>query len=383
MSHRRGGAKRVHDFELTLSQSPLAKLHIYYSLEAFCSKLIVAEECHGQSVGDLGEEELLNAVPLEDGPGKHFHCYLRTNNKFTITELRQLCTEAIYASEIIQDSIHISTIRNAEHWIKYITKEDTCPAFKGVSSAHFHFAYRAYEYVARNRSFDENSAFIRQFPNYLRIIREMHTAYWLARNTRQLLKAAATFVPDMAVPWVSQAYDAMRQSKHVLLIGDTGLGKSILNKYYCTTNRNLEGVVYLPCDQSGFEFSQVDGNTAVAVADDISLEYIVKHRQQLLRLLDGGLVSINPKCSAVRSFNCKAQFIFCSNYYGLVENDPAFHRRVQVIYANCKGFKEVDLSVVKIENDPVIVEDDDVIDISSESETDVNNDPDLEDFLPC
>lgn len=62
-SRKRGGKKKVVDFELTLARSTLYKEHVFYALEGFCENLVVSQERHHEDIGILGP------------PSEHFHCY--------------------------------------------------------------------------------------------------------------------------------------------------------------------------------------------------------------------------------------------------------------------------------------------------------------------
>lgn len=146
--------------------------------------------------------------------------------------------------------------------------------------------------------------------------------------------------PDLNVEWVQEAAQAYNEGKHLLISGQTGVGKSVLMRSLSAPNCASE-VVWLPCSISGFEFSGLSHTTRLAVADDINTEYFKTHHQSLLRLLDGGTVSINPKCQGIRQFYCTSRFLFCSNFEGLLDDDPALKRRIHEVSANgVQGFRE-------------------------------------------
>ncbi len=322
--------KAVKDFELTLAQCKLDKHHVYYALDELCLGLIVAQEVHHPcptfSEGQVEREN-------------HYHCYLQFEIGVTIEEIRPTIASTLGGGEAYEGSIHLSSLRNRVHWIKYCTKEDTTPLYRGVDASLFHFAYRMHDYICRNPKFNSLDVFIRQNIQYTNIIRKAHAEYHSDRTRKGLLETRTVY-PDVGVKWVREALEALYAGKHLLLWGDTGIGKSVTVKYFLEVKYQLQDVAYLPCGDNSFEFSQLDDNTCVAYADDINTDYLVKHRQCVLRLLDGGLCTINPKCDRIRQFTCKAQFIFASNYNCIECTDTAVLRRLCVIHAVGNGFSE-------------------------------------------
>lgn len=271
----------------------------------------------------------------------HVHCYLQLLVKSTIANLRPLVEQNVGLGEAYTGSIHLSSIKSRKSWIKYITKEDPLPAFRGVDTSLFHFAYRMHSFISSNSVFDSMAPFIRQNINYARLVEKSHTDYW-ANEMKKAVSKTRRIVPDETVPWVRDGLEALRGGRHVLIEGETGLGKSVMSKWFAESKYNYEGVVMLPCSESGFEFSNVNHSSVLVIADDISAQYFVQHRQTLLRLLDGGLLSINPKCEQIRHFVCKAQFIFCTNFSDVIIGDAALNRRIQVIKSDVQGWRSVE-----------------------------------------
>jgi len=319
--------KAVEHFELTLSNCALDKLHVYLSLKDLCNGIVVCQEEHSPC----------ESLQVESEHKIHFHCYLQLQNKETIETLRPHVSLCLGGGENYEGSIHLSSLRNKNHWIKYITKEDIYPLYENVDTSLFAFSYKMSNYIRKNKQFDPLHHFIRQNVNYTRIIEAAHQKYWEKQLTIEQIQKRKT-QPNLNVSWVAAAYKALCEGKHLFISGSTGLGKSQLIKWHCETKWKYQGVVFLPCTTSGFEFSEMSHNTCCAVADDISSDYFIVHRQSLLRLLDGGLLSINPKCSSIKSFVCESQFIFCSNYEDLLDNDPALLRRITVIKADEVGY---------------------------------------------
>lgn len=341
---RRGGPKRVKDFELTLSQSSLCKAHVWSALEEFCSALVVAEEVH------------------EDG-GRHFHVYMSLHEPARITELSETVRSNLYLDEE-QESVHISTLRNTKHWIKYITKEDTDPLHKGVDTSGFHQSWRIFNFIRSSEVFDPLAPFVRQQPGLIKILERQHAHYWAGKYNRQFLKTVADCPaqPDYKVGWVSTVDLLVRRGISVYLWGISGCGKTVLGN---TLLANLGGIS-LPCGNTVWEFGEITSQTNLAVAADVGEDYLKHHRQTILRLLDHSMCVVNVKCGGMKTVYYKGSLLVCSNY-PFPEGDAALSRRFAVV--ECNGHNGVRFPLPEIIQVKEEVPEDETIEIpSSDSE---------------
>lgn len=304
--------KRVRDFECTLSQSTLNKDHVYYALEALCSKLLVAEEAHF------------------DG-GRHFHIYIRMDKsaRCNIIELRSLIESNLYPGEDSSESIHISSVRNAKHWIKYCTKEDTDPKFKNVDVGLFHQSWKIWDYVRSNERFDMLHPFVRSNPSLCNILSRQHAQYWSDRRHKEFCNKQVEIIPDNEVEWVRRGDNDFQAHKHIYLWGSTGVGKSTWIGARC---RAVAGVVYVPCGMTPFEFSDVDFDTKYVIANDAPSGYLRQHRSTLLQLCDNAMVSINAKLRPLKQVLYSGVVVVVSNFEP--DADEALLRRFSVIEAD-------------------------------------------------
>lgn len=344
---KRGGKKKVKDFELTLSQSTLCKAHVFMALEEFCESLVVSQEAHTNEHG----------VQV----GSHFHCYLRLYKRDRIVGLRGVARSNLFDDdEETQESIHISTLRNAKHWIKYITKEDTHPMVKNVDKGTFHQSYKIHEYIRNHEVYNTTDPFIRQNPSLVNIIGRMHTEYWskVTMNNHRLAVIARPVMPDYEINWVQRVSETLTQHKNLYLYGDTGVGKTVCINWLLQTNI---GTVYLPCGSTNWEFGEINNCTVYAVAGDAGESYLSSHRQAILRLTDGDPISINVKCGGFKTVIFKGILIVISNYPP--EQDAALLRRFTVINANEYGVSETIQPKTEIQEDV-----EETINISSEEE---------------
>lgn len=337
--------KAVHDFELTLAECALDKLHVYTALSFYCNGLIVASECH-------------------DNGNLHYHCYLETIEKVHITDVREFVELNVFADCFEISSIHISPLRNRKHWISYCTKEDTEPLFRNVDTSLFNRAYKIHKFVTGNSSWNPLHPFLRQNPMLNNIVKNAHTEYWASVARSAFDDQIMGVIPNTAVGWVQEAQVAAEAGKHVYVYGPSGVGKSVWARHFM---RGRGNAVTLPCGMTHFEFSDIDGNAKLVLAPDAPKDYLHTHRQMLLQLADRHLVAINPKCSAIRQVLFTGQLIILSNFE-FPDTDPALLRRFQIIYADCDGIQAY-IPPEEAVKTPTLHEEE-VIEISSEDETD-------------
>lgn len=300
--------KSVRLFGLTLAQSVLSKDHVYYSLEALCTELLVACETH------------------LDG-GIHYHCYMKTVDKHLIADLRELIEINMF-DDHIAGSIHIDSLRNAKHWIKYCTKEDENPLYKEIDSSLFHQSWKINTFVKSNAVFNRLHPFLRQNPCLTNILEKAHANYWNANTAREWGASPIEYIPDMSVDWVQKM--ELFRDKHVYLYGTTGYGKSTYVNWLAKSQSS--SVCFLPCGLSCFEFSLVADSPSLCVSPDAPAAYMITHRSTLLQLCDNGLVSINVKCQPIKQIVFRGRIIIVSNF--APECDEALLRRFVVIHAN-------------------------------------------------
>lgn len=321
--------KSCSDFELTLSDCKLDKLHIYYSLEQLCNAIIVSQERHTRCP----------LLPESEHAGFHFHCYLNTHSKWKYEALREVISVNLESDSAYEGSIHISTLRNKKHWIKYITKEDPCPAWRGVDTGDFHFSWKYNTYCTSNELFNGLDPFVRQNVQYSRIIRDSLNTLQEQRKVQswsEHMVENKTVSYDEDIPWVQEVLQWWQTGTQngLLIIGQTGVGKSLLIKQLLIESGKRH--IRLPCTNRIFEFSEVTNDCEIAFADDINMSYIDDHRQILLQLLDGGPLSIDPKCGPIRSICFRGKIILCTNFDIVL--DSALQRRIKVISAIQDGY---------------------------------------------
>lgn len=340
-------SKLCNNFGLTLSQSTLDKWHVFYTLEGLCDSVLVSREVH------------------EDG-GYHYHAYLHTKEKDRITGIRDHLATTFYGDQT-PESIKIETLRNADRWIKYCTKEDCDPIYVGMDSSKFHQSWKINSYIRGNESFNPMDPFIRQNPQLSNIIYKMHTHYWNRKYAAHIPTLPVRI--DQTVDWANRAIKNILEKSHMILSGKSGVGKTALLREFC------EGqVAWLPCGDTTFEFSQVSSTTTFVIAGDAPENYLRKHRSTLLQIADRHITSINEKCGPIKAVAFRGAVIIVTNYdwWEQYVQDEAIRRRYDYIICNEKAW--VPRARIKVEV-PEEVPEGETIYISSEEEDKENEEP--------
>jgi len=331
--------KRVRDFELTLAQSDCRKEHVFYALEDLCDQLLVAEERH------------------EDG-GRHYHCYLQWSKKAKITDIVEAVEQNVFGDDFRQ-SIHVSSLRNAQHWIKYCTKEDTDPICKNMDTGRFHQAWKLYNYIRHHEEFDTDEPFIRQNPSLVNILRTMHNNYWAKKYHRRTSYRFTEFFANYNIIWAYLFKDAYERGENIILYGRTGVGKTTV----ALETIGEAKTAVLQCGKTDWEFGAVTSDTKVILAGDAPGDYVMSHRSTILQLADKGRVTINVKCAPIKTIVFRGQIIIISN--DKQEVDAALERRFIWIQATEDAFQTLIQAKTEV---PEEVPEDETIYISSEDE---------------
>lgn len=308
-------------FGLTLANCELDKLHVYYSLTDLCERILISRECHNKC------EQISTASDTY-----HFHAYLETTDKYTITLLRDIIATNL-DSDTYNGSIHLDTLKNHSKWIKYITKEDTTPLWNNIDTSLFHQAFKIHQYIA---STNNSQSLLRQLPQYYKFLEEKRREHEECRaETQYKLSYIHPNIND-ACTWVEQfnSWWINSDSHALYLFGDTGVGKTaVVNRALFQLNPGT--VVRLPCGETAYEFSQLTHSTRVVYADDANSSYLHTHRQTLLQLTQHGPLTFNPKFGKITTIWFTGKVIINSNFD--FTGDEALQRRFTIIQASTKA----------------------------------------------
>jgi len=258
------------------------------------------------------------------------------HRKYRIVELRELVGLNLFGDEMeTWESIHISTLRNPKHWIKYITKEDTEPMYKGVDVGGFHQAWKVWNYVSRHPDFNPMDSFIRQNPSLTKIIHAAHADYWTRKAVKTYNESLKDMpvLPDVKVAWVRESLDALMEGKNVFIHGRTGIGKTVLARY---VSKFFNEVIHLPCEKTAWEFGGLTTTCDLVIAGDVPCSWFDDHRTSLLRIADRTPLAVNVKAAGYKMIVPRCQLLVISNYEEYL--DPALQRRFTTICAKDNGF---------------------------------------------
>lgn len=218
----------------------------------------------------------------------------------------------------------LQAVRNVRQLLRYITKEDNTPFFKGVDFDHLNFRVKL-RIFAQSCPFSYNHHFVAAH----------HIKYKYIRNAWEELASIPVFLPLLPIgPLCPKQMEVQQfitrfdeeppyfKKKHLLLVGQSGSGKTsaVLHALY---NRK----VYIGGDVSSrFVFSDIDPKYDCAFLDEFELTN--ENRSVVLNLLNGLPCVVNIKCEQPRRVQFNGICIFVTNFQ---INDEAFLNRVHLI----------------------------------------------------
>ena len=176
-------------FAITITYVHVTKLHVYYSLEELCFRLLVAEEKH---------------FNLQD---VHHHIYMRTKEKYTINEVYEIINRVydknhttcgdIMSNERDKyddddnnlgepiDGVLVQTVRNERTYLKYITKSDIEPMIKSIDHNLLSFSYTTRLWAQNTSKFDYADAYVLNNPQYYKLLEKVHSS---VQNSKKIVR---------------------------------------------------------------------------------------------------------------------------------------------------------------------------------------------------
>lgn len=222
--------KASHLFAITVSNVSVGKQHVFFGLESFCSKFLVSEEPHFN--GNL-----------------HHHIYMRTYEKFRIQEIRRMIYEVYdieqlsheYTDEMRETDrtgVLVGTCRSERSQLKYITKYDSEPLFKGINDNELSFYRSVLVWAQSTEEFDITHPFVLNNPNYYKLLEQVHKRMKSKLCNRRLQPLRPLFnvndrdntnswqkqVMDWWNDWTINGY--RHKKKQLYLWGESNTGKT-------------------------------------------------------------------------------------------------------------------------------------------------------------
>lgn len=215
-------------FFITVRHTKIDKNHVFLSLEEYCLKLLVSEEDHFLQ-GDI-----------------HHHIYMRTDEKFRLNDIRQLIY-TVYDIIPLDDrsqnedglevnDVYVATCRNEMNALKYVTKSDSSPIYKGINVNMFSFYHQSINWAKSTDKYKATDPHVLSHPQYYNLLKEVvddtHSAK-LEVNKPKLLSYTINLsrlvkwqieVVDWWNEWINEPYQHKR--KQLYLHGPSNVGKT-------------------------------------------------------------------------------------------------------------------------------------------------------------
>lgn len=313
---RQNPSRRGQLWFITVPHTRVSKLHAFNSLEDFCLRLVITQESH-----------------YDDTP--HHHIFMKTVVTQAVYEIEDMI-RTIYDLDPDHpnaDLFHIAIVKNQDHVIKYICKEDWRPMCKGVLDRHLSFVSRAVRWALRTPVFKHYDPFVLGHPQWYKLLKCLHTdvrSKIEERGTRELRKyiiqegeqltSWQLKVVQFWNDWVENGFHPKKRQLYLWGPSNTFKTSFIHNLLSRTINLpedeedDYERFVFTPVPNDpkfayqGFE-SQLH---KVVVGDEFHFpEYNIN---DFKRFVAGETVVVNRKGQASKKIKAKMPMIFISNH---------------------------------------------------------------------
>lgn len=254
----------------------------------------------------------------------HYHLFFRTNEPLTFNEVRWHILNMLYPGVSEFDSvlnhlnIDIQACKSERSWLKYITKEDANPSYKGVRTSFFSFYWHLMKWIKKNREYDPCSSFIIEHHNKVNVIKNAHSHYWKRQQEETLTQLSGPFTFRQA-----QLYQKLDLGHNYYIYGQSGAGKTTVVERWLSV-RGLR-TTYLSCTETQFEFGDITDATEVVYAPDVLPNWLDRHHTTLLRLCDQKITTVECKYIQSKRVLYQGIVIIVSNYPP--NRLPGFERR--------------------------------------------------------
>jgi hypothetical protein len=335
-------------FAVTVPYSNVAKKFAFDCLDEICEELLISEESHvnGKS---------------------HHHLYLKTCRPLNRTEVKTII-KIVYNlnNPILFDNskpMYVQTVRNARHYLSYITKEDCNPIFKGFNiRKKLSFYFRALEWAKSQDEFDISHPFILNNPQFYRLLERVHsTCKQKEAYSRSKIKRLipVKFVPNEALNWHEKVLlwwndwsvnGHSHKKKQLYLFGPSNVGKtSFINRLVRDAIEHegeisineIENQVFRPApNEHRFAWQSFDHKKHnLIIIDEFQIDEY--NTSDMKRALAGESFVANSKYGSQKTITPQIPVILISNYpppAPVFDNGAnkyeGFHQRLNIIQAN-------------------------------------------------
>lgn len=241
---RNGSIKSSQLFAITVTYVEFEKQYVYDMLHDICSKFLIAEERHFNQ-------------------RLHHHIYMRTIQKYHVHEIFDIINEVYEKPKITnrnlvdyslaQNGVLVETVRNEQTYLKYITKSDTNPLFKGIiDDTKLSFYYNAINWAENTAEFDCADPFVMHHPQYYKLLERVHSSVQNKKRIKRLKKWLPYYKPllpcqqgtwqekviDWWNDWIINGYK--HKKKQLFLWGGSNTGKTRFIRNLIKTSYNQQ-----------------------------------------------------------------------------------------------------------------------------------------------
>jgi len=338
------------NFFATFSQFDGTREDVVQALEHFnCTRYVVAREVHHD--GDGNET------------GHHVHTYFKTGTPFLVAHLRTQLVDLLrqYFRNPNNPAINIQVIKEAEVAAKvsYATKEDLCAVIVGVPLSYASLYYRQHVYIKTHRAFEYNHPLVFECRREMQYLVKRHAEYWQRTDFEKLevrqreayerFEATknvtqGTWVHTLRL-WTEAASTVLEgdpftdghgqvlsyKPRNLYLWGESGVGKTTTLELLIPqlTNRCFTPTT----SEATFAYSGLTSSTRAIYIPDADPTFFSDHRETVLRLAEGKVLSIASKFTGPSKMAFYGVFVVVSNFQP--PTDAAFANRFTIIHAPC------------------------------------------------
>lgn len=304
------------DFFITIPKCDLYKEYIYYSLDDFTDQLAVSRETHC------------------DGT-YHLHIYARFNGPLFLDEVQNILNVFLKPEDgCINYGYDLQVCKSRRNVLKYITKEDAEPMYKGIDINDFSFYLRALKWIDSKETFEFDDPFVAAHPQYYRYLEEMFTS----RKSKTIVTALDIFggLQDQKTEWarlVQQWWNDWlisgwhHKKKQLYLHGPSNTGKSQLVQALMG-----DGIhVYQPSPNSNFAWEDFNKDLHRCV---LMNEFDPKcfNMSEWKQIVEGSTTKVNVKGKKGKYIKVQCPIVMISNMN--VPDIIGFRERCEIIFAN-------------------------------------------------
>lgn len=289
----------------------------------------------------------------------HLHMYLKFEEGYKLGDFNEIIREYF-----VDCRVDIQKCKSRRSCLKYISKEDY-NLLSNIKKSDMHMNYRIYHWAKDADKFCLFDPFVIEHRNQYKFLERMYheVKFSIADNLvyRPLTVTYVGWPLEVASWWNGINSGYVHKAKQLYLFGSTNVGKSTYIE--SLLGRKLFSRVFYPGVGKFFlQGLNVDYHSVILFEE---FEYKYHHVSMLKRLLEGKPYAYPVKCERDQIIQWRKPIIFVSNFDEV--SDPALRQRLKFVRAE-EPFWQLENNAVVPKVEKVV---DDVIEISSEDETNV------------